>query len=145
MPARVEPRHGRAASSGAAYRAKVQLMQVRVGIKDVADRAGVSISTVSRVLGGHEYVSESTRLKVLAAVEELEYRPDQVARSMRSRKTNLVALILSTIENVFSTALASSVEQAANERGYNLVICNTNEDQLRETQYLKTLDQHLIA
>jgi LacI family transcriptional regulator len=97
-------------------------------VKDVAEHAGVSVATVSRTLSGYPHVSPSARERVLKAVEELKYRPDQVARSLRRRRSNLIGLVVSTIENVFFTELARAAEQSAREFGYNLILCNTDEN-----------------
>jgi DNA-binding LacI/PurR family transcriptional regulator len=120
-------------------------MNERISIKDVARRAGVSTSTVSRVLAGYAYVSEQKRRQVLEAVEQLDYRPDQVARSLRRRRTNLIGLIVSTIENVFFTEVTRAAEQTALKHGYNLIVCNTDERPAQEEAYLQILNQQLVA
>jgi DNA-binding LacI/PurR family transcriptional regulator len=114
-------------------------------IKDVAERAGVSIATASRALTGHPNVSAWAREQVLQAAAVLGYQPDQVARSMRRRRTNLIGLIVSTIENVFFTEVARAAEQAAHRHGYNLIICNTEESPKQEATYLALLDRQLVA
>jgi LacI family transcriptional regulator len=114
-------------------------------VKDVAEHAGVSVATVSRALSGYPHVSAATRERVLKAVEALRYRPDQVARSLRRRRTNLIGLVVSTIENVFFTELARAAEQSAREHGYNLILCNTDENPQQEATYLNILDQQLAA
>ncbi len=114
-------------------------------IKDVARAAGVSAATVSRTLAGSPRVSTATRTRVLAAVTQLNYRPDEVARSLRRRRTNLIGLVVSTIENRFFTEVAHAAEQAAHEQGYHLIVCNTNEDPVQEQMYLQVLDQQLVA
>jgi LacI family transcriptional regulator len=114
-------------------------------IKDVALRAGVSIATASRALTGHPSVSAQARESVLAAAAALDYSPDQVARSMRRRRTNLIGLIVSTIENVFFTEVARAAEQTAHRRGYNLLVCNTDESPAQEEIYLSLLDRQLVA
>jgi LacI family transcriptional regulator len=114
-------------------------------VKDVAEYAGVSVATVSRALSGYPHVSAATRERVLKAVEALRYRPDQVARSLRRRRTNLIGLVVSTIENVFFTELARAAEQSAREHGYNLILCNTDENPQQEATYLNILDQQLAA
>lgn len=114
-------------------------------VKDVAERAGVSVATVSRVLSGSTHVSEDTRARVLESIHELGYRLDRVARSMRRRQTNLLGFIVSTIENVFFTEAAHAAEQVARQRGYNLIVCNTDENPEQERAYLDVLDQQLIA
>jgi LacI family transcriptional regulator len=114
-------------------------------IKDVADRAGVSVATASRALTGHPNVSERARTLVLEAASTLGYQPDQVARSLRRRRTNLIGLIVSTIENVFFTEVARAAEQAAHRHGYNLIVCNTDESPEQEEMYLSLLDRQLVA
>ena len=114
-------------------------------ITDVARAAGVSVATVSRTLSGATRVSPHTRERVLEAVKQLDYRPDQVARSLRRRRSNLIGLVVSTIENRFFTEVAHAAEQAAHDRGYNLIVCNTNEDPELEQIYLQVLDRQLVA
>lgn len=114
-------------------------------VKDVAELAGVSVATVSRTLSGYPHVSLATRERVLQAVEKLDYRPDQVARSLRRRRSNFIGLIVSTIENVFFTELARAAEQRVREYGYNLILCNTDENPQQESTYLNILDQQLAA
>ncbi|HMP40503.1 MAG TPA: LacI family DNA-binding transcriptional regulator [Roseiflexaceae bacterium] len=114
-------------------------------IKDVAQRAGVSVATVSRVLSGYPYVSAEARELVLQAAEALGYAPDQVARSMRLRRSNMIGLVISTIENVFFTEVARAAEQAAHAQGYHLVVCNTDEQIEREENYLTLLSRQLVA
>ncbi len=114
-------------------------------LKDVASTARVSAATASRVLTGSPHVSESARERVLQAIQQLNYRPDQVARSLRRRRTNVIALIVSTIENVFFTEVARAAEKAADDQAYNLIVCNTDENPERELSYLTILNEQLIA
>lgn len=114
-------------------------------IKDVADRAGASIASVSRALSGRPGVSESMRRRVLLAARELNYQPDQVARSMRRRKSNLIGLCVSTIENVFFTEIAHAAEQAALRHGYTLLTVSTDERIDREETSIAVLHQQLVA
>lgn len=114
-------------------------------LKDVAFTARVSAATASRVLTGSPHVSDSARERVHQAIRQLNYRPDQVARSLRRRRTNVIALVVSTIENVFFTKVARAAEKAADERAYNLIVCNTDENPERELSYLTILNEQLIA
>ena len=82
-------------------------------LKDVARTAGVSIATVSRVLNGHEYVSDETRHKVLSAVEELGYRPSQLAISLRTGKSRVFGLIISDIGNPYFASVVRGIEDVA--------------------------------
>ncbi len=114
-------------------------------IRDVAAHAGVSIASVSRALSGGPGVSEATRRRVLVAVRDLDYRPDQVARSLRRRRANLIGLVVSTIENQFFTQIAYAAEQAALRHGYNLLIGSTDERIDREEASIAVLRQQLVA
>lgn len=114
-------------------------------MKDVASSAGVSMATVSRVLTDSPRVHPATRARVLQVMKDIDYRPDQVARSLRRRRSNLIGLVVSTIENVFFTEIARAAEQAAHQRGYNLIICNTDESMERERVCVEILSQQLVA
>ncbi len=114
-------------------------------MQDVARAAGVSVATVSRTLSGSDSVTPRTQDRVWDAVRRLDYRPDEVARSMRRRQSTLVGLMVSTIENRFFTEVAHAAEQSAHAHGLNLVVCNTNEDPEQERNYLRVLDQQLVA
>ena len=105
----------------------------RVTIVDVASAAGVSVSTVSRVIREHVDVQSVTRTKVQAAIETLRYRPSPIARALVSGETRLLALLVSDITNPFYPQLAKSIEQEAAKAGYTVVICNTG-DRIAETQ-----------
>lgn len=99
----------------------------RINIKDVAQRAGVSISTVSRVLNNTEYpVKSETRSRVLEAVEELGFRPNDLARGLHLKKSHTIGLVIPDISNPYYPELAFGVGAAASERGYAVIYCNTN-------------------
>src|SRR3989442_15047165 len=89
-----------------------------VGIKEVAEAAGVSTATVSRVLSNGLHVRPEVRTRVMAAVERLGYRPNLVARSLRSQQSNTLGLIVSFIRNPFFTSIVPSVEDVAYEQGF---------------------------
>ncbi|GHC61187.1 LacI family DNA-binding transcriptional regulator [Roseibacillus persicicus] len=114
-------------------------------IKDVAKLADCSTATVSRVLAGKGYISESARKKVEEAVKELGYRPNRVARSLRAQKSRVIGLVLSDIRNPFFSEISRAVEQVAFQHGYNVLICNTDEDSTREEHYLKLLEEEQVA
>ena len=79
-------------------------------IKDVADAAGVSTATVSRILAGKPHFRPEVRLRVLDAVKDLNYRPNRVARSLRAQKSNIIGLIVADIQNPFFTAVSRVVD-----------------------------------
>ncbi len=114
-------------------------------IKDVANAAGVSTATVSRVLAGSTRVKEETRLRVLSAIEQLNYRPNLVARSLRSQKSARIGLVVSDIRNPFFTSISRAVEDAAYEQGYSVLLCNTDENPEKEELYLKVLHDESVA
>lgn len=108
-------------------------------MKDVAERARVSVSTVSHVLNGTRKVSEETRGEVLAAVEELSYRPNLLAKGLKTRRTHTIGLLIPDIQNSFFTSVVRGVEDVALSRGYHLFLCNTDEDPGREDGYIREL------
>lgn len=114
-------------------------------IKDVAKVAGVSTATVSRVLANHSRVKEQTRRKVMEAVEQLNYRPNLVARSLRVQKSAKIGLVVSDIRNPFFTAISRAVEDAAYEGGYSVLMCNTDENPEKEELYLNLLHDENVA
>lgn len=114
-------------------------------IKDVARAAGVSTATVSRVLAGSDHVKEETRQRVLSTIELLNYRPNLVARSLRSQKSARIGLVVSDIRNPFFTAISRAVEDAAYEQGYSVLLCNTDEDPAKEELYLNVLHDESVA
>jgi len=115
-----------------------------VRLTDVAEHAGVSTATVSRVLNGLGPTSEDVRARVLRAAQELDYHPNWLARSLRARRTNTVGLVLPDIENPFFTSLVKGAERAAGTRGWNLILCNSDEDLGREEALVRTLAERKI-
>ncbi|MFF5771296.1 LacI family DNA-binding transcriptional regulator [Streptomyces californicus] len=109
------------------------------GIKDVAAEAGVSVATVSRVLNGHPSVSQEARTRVLAAVEALGYRPNAVARSLRTAQTRTLGLVISDVLNPYFTELARFVEEEARALGYSVIIGNADERPDLQDHHVRTL------
>lgn len=108
-------------------------------IKDVASRAGVSVATVSRVLNDHPAVRPDTRARVLSAVSDLGYRPNAVARSLRTDQTRTLGLVISDVLNPFFTELARSVEDEARALGYSVIIGNADEQPELQDHHVRTL------
>lgn len=105
-------------------------------IEDVARRAGVSISTVSNVLNGREArMRPQTLERVRQAIIELDFRPNQSARRLKTGHMAMIGLLVPSIANPFFGALARWVEEAANARGYGVLLCNTHRDSGREQAY----------
>ncbi|MFE2580668.1 LacI family DNA-binding transcriptional regulator [Streptomyces sp. NPDC059378] len=108
-------------------------------IKDVAVAAGVSVATVSRVLNDHPSVSPTARERVLAAVGELGYRPNAVARSLRTDRTRTLGLVISDVLNPYFTELARFVEEEARALGYSVIIGNADERPGLQDHHVRTL------
>ena len=108
-------------------------------IADVAARASVSTATVSRVLAGLGGARPETRARIVAAAQELGYRPSGVARSLKLRTTRTLGLVITDIGNPFFPELVRAVEDAARERGFAVLLCNAAEDAEREAAYLELL------
>ncbi|GAA2392500.1 LacI family DNA-binding transcriptional regulator [Nonomuraea africana] len=113
-------------------------------IKDVAARAGVSVATVSRVLNDNPSVTEETRDRVYAAMKELRYVPNAVARSLRTEATRTIGLIIGDILNPFFTELARGVEDEARQAGYTVVIGNADERAEEQDHYVRTLVEQRV-
>ena len=112
----------------------------RVTIADVARLADVSKATVSQVLSGKRPVAPTTRERVEAVIQELGYRPDGLARSLRTRRTHMVALMIPDITNPFYPLLARGLEDGM-EPGYRSFICNTDGRREREQEFLEEIAQ----
>lgn len=119
-------------------------MQRRVTIKDVAAQAGVTDMTVSRVVNSSGPVSEKVRLRVEAAISDLGYIPNQLARGLRLKRTNTLALIVSDVTNPFFTTVARGVEDAASDAKNLVLLCNTDESEPEELRYVEMLAQQRV-
>jgi len=113
-------------------------------IRDVAKLAGVAPITVSRVINNNGYISEPTRKRVTAAIKKLGYVPNSLARSLRSRRTGMLALIVTDITNPFFTLIARGVEDTANDAGFSVIFCNTDESEVKEQEYVNLLLQKQV-
>ena len=108
-------------------------------IKDIAQRSGAGISTVSRVLNNNGYVSSATRMRVEKAIADLGYRPNASARMMRNGRSNLIGILVPSIKVDFFARLAHRLEQALFAQGYQTLICSTAEDIGHENEYVSML------
>lgn len=114
------------------------------GIRDVAKKANVSISTVSLVLNNNGYVSKETKSKVMQAMEELHYVPNELARNLYRNKTNIVGLILPDIEHPFFGAFAKYAELELYNRGYKTMLCSTFREENGEKEYIDMLKRQMM-
>lgn len=108
-------------------------------IKDVSKLAGVSVATVSRVINNKGYVSKETKDTIEKAMKMLNYTPNDVARRLAGKKSNTIGLIIPDILNPFFPEIARAVEDTANELGYNIILCNTDNSSSKEKQYFDML------
>ncbi|SAK67674.1 LacI family transcription regulator [Caballeronia fortuita] len=110
-----------------------------VSIADVAERAGVSVATVSRVLNGHTNVRETTREKVLEAVATSGYRINELARNLRTAESRLLLTMVPDFGNPFYAAIVRGIDSVARQNGYFMLLCDTGADPLRERSYFDLL------
>ncbi len=113
-------------------------------MKDVARQAGVSTSTVSHVINKNRFVSESVTKRVNDAVEELNYTPSALARSLKMNRTNTIGMLVTASNNPFYAEVVRGVERSCYERGYSLILCNTEGDLNRMNHSLETLLQKRV-
>lgn len=114
-------------------------------IKDVAKKAGVSVATVSRVINSRGYVNIDTRKKVELAILELNFMPNEIARSLFKKETKTLGLIVPDIVNPFFPEMARAVEDTAHQLGYTVILCNTDESEEKAQRYLEIMRQKYVA
>ncbi|MBS4207394.1 LacI family DNA-binding transcriptional regulator [Bacillus sp. FJAT-50079] len=112
----------------------------KVTIKQIANLAGVSSATVSKVLNNNGRFSEDTRKKVLKIVEEYDYRPNAVAKSLRTSKSKTIGVLVPDITNEFFAKIVLAIENYCDPRGYSVFICNSAENENKELQYFRELE-----
>ena len=119
-------------------------INMKINIKDVADKAEVSTATVSRVLNDFPGVRKNTKIKVLKAVRELNYEINAIARSLRQKKTNSIGIIVENVLSQFYSEIAKSVEDTSNKFGYHTILCNGDENPKKELEYLRILKSNRV-
>ncbi len=112
-----------------------------ISIREVAKLAGVSPATVSRVMNGTAHVSESKKERVLAVIQETGFKPNEVARMLYKKRSNLIGLIVPNIENPYFSEMAASIEEAAYARGFSLTLCSSNDDEEKELSNIDLLSR----
>ncbi|MEW8955917.1 LacI family DNA-binding transcriptional regulator [Clostridium sp.] len=113
-------------------------------IKDVAREAGVSIATVSRVLNDVDVVNEETKKKVVEAIKKLGYRPNIVARSLKTQRTKTIGILVPDISSMFYPEVVRGAEDVANIYDYNIMLCNSDFDLEKEKEYLKVMKEKMV-
>ena len=113
-------------------------------IKDVAAKAGVTVTTVSRFLNRRGYMSDATRARIQQAMSDLDYVPNEIARSLFRRSSHIFGLIIPTANHPFFGQLTTSIEARAYEAGYKLMLCDSRLDSEKESQYIDMLIRHKV-
>ena len=113
-------------------------------IHDVAKKANVSVTTVSRVLNNRGYISEATKAKVFKTMSELNYQPNEIARSLLRKQSNVIGLIIPNVSHPFFSELTNHVENYAYENGYKLLLCNSQLDPIKEKDYIEMLKRNRV-
>jgi LacI family transcriptional regulator len=121
----------------------VSIME-RVTMRDVAQTAGVSVNTVSRALAGKPDVSPETRAKVLEVAQELDYRPNRLARGLRSNKTEIIGVIVGDIANPFFSTVVQGMGKRAKDLGYGLILQDTGEDYENEEEAVRIMQYEQV-
>src|SRR5690606_38529576 len=115
---------------------------MKVTIKDIAKRSGVSATTVSRIINNKaEGIRQETRERVLKVSEEVNYRPNSIARNMVTKRTNTIGLIIPSITNPFFPEVVRGVEDVANASQYNVFLGNTDSSFRKEVDYLELMKE----
>lgn len=120
--------------------------QKKVTIKDVAKLAGVTPAVVSRISNNDATLNirEETRTKVLRAINELNYKPNAIARSLRKRSMRTIGMLITDIINPFYSQIIKGVQSAANEENYCIILCDTNDEPTAEKKYIELLNSHFV-
>ncbi|CCQ92942.1 Periplasmic binding protein/LacI transcriptional regulator [[Clostridium] ultunense Esp] len=113
-------------------------------IREIAERAGVSIATVSRYLNGTGYVSEEASLKIQREIDKAGYIPNALAKAIFTKKSKTIALMIPNITNPFFNQMATAIEEYCNKMGYTLFLCNTGDNKEKEVEYLEALKAYRV-
>ncbi|MBB4663264.1 LacI family transcriptional regulator [Conexibacter arvalis] len=116
----------------------------RTNMREVADLAGVAMSSVSRVLSGHPDVSPAMRQRVMAAVESLGYQPDMLAQSLRRKETRSVGFVVSDISNPLQSQIALGAETALRAKGYSMLLTNSENDPALDSAHIRLFQQRRV-
>ena len=119
-------------------------MPPRITIADVAREAGVSLMTVSRALNNKDGVSAETRSHVLEVIEKLGYRPSSIARSLVTRRTGTIGLVVPDISNPYFSGIAHGIAEVSNQQGLSVLLCDTEEEPRLELDFLKLLEEKQV-
>ena len=113
-------------------------------IREVAAHAGVSVGTVSNVLNRPDIVAEPTRSRVRDAIKQLGFIRNESARQLRAGRSRTIGLVVLDVANPFFTDVARGVEDEASESGLAVILCNSDDQETKETHYLELLEEHRV-
>lgn len=114
-------------------------------LKDVAQRAGVTVTTISRMLNNRVNVSAKTRAKIEKAMQELDYQPNELAQSLIKGRTNFIGLVVPSARNFFFSMVIDGIERYVSENGYKLLLCISDLDACKEKEYFDMLKANKVA
>lgn len=117
---------------------------MQITLKDIARMADVAESTVSRALNDKPGVGKETKLKILKIAKENNYRPNQLARGLAVKKTNMIAVILADMDSPGNIEIVKNIEKAAEKQNYQIILCNTNNQEKKEESYLSLLESNQV-
>lgn len=114
-------------------------------LKDVARESGLTVTTVSRVLNNRGYISDEARQKVADAMQKLNYRPNEVARSLHSKSSNTIGVIVPHIRHPYFSEMISNLENEAYKMGYKILLCNSQRTEEKEKEYIDICTSNRVA
>lgn len=114
-------------------------------IKDVAEKAGVTVTTVSRVLNNRGYISDKTRKRVYEVMREINYQPNEVARALTKKNTNIIGVIVPSIIHPYFSMCLHYFEKHASAAGFKLMVCNSQRERQKEIEYIEMLKSNQVA
>ena len=117
---------------------------MKVNIKTIAEKSGVSTATVSRVLNNYKGIREVTRKKVIKVINEFDYEINAIAKSLRQKRTMTIGIILGNVLSQFYSIIAKAVEDTAMKYGFSTILCNGDDDPSKELKYLKVLNSNRV-
>ena len=126
-------------------RQKMNTMKPHTTLKDIANKLGISVSTVSRALRNHPLIKQETVELVQQTATEMEYFPDNVARNLQKKSTNTIGVIVPEIRHDFFSSAVDGIEDRAYQSGYTIIVTKSNEDYQREVLNSRTLVSHRVA
>jgi LacI family transcriptional regulator len=119
-------------------------LKLLASIKDVAKRAGVAISTVSNAINNTKYVSEELMEKISLSIKELNYKVDPIARSLKSKKTMSIGVIITNISRVFFPQVIKGIQDCAAGHNYHIIFCNTDDNFETERSFVQMLERNVV-